>query len=185
MHDLHARFDGTRRKAREMARYFRNTLTRAITVVSLDDDVTAATLIAARQPGEPNRPLYEQANVGDPDVTPANASASVADSGWIVPALLNGATNAGAVAYRKIGNRVQFRGLLGGVGGGQIAFTLPAGYRPPGNYNPIFASPPTTAGGQQLVQVNGATSASPGAVSVFAAGAGTFPARDGVSFLVD
>lgn len=54
-----------------MGRYFVDTLTGAVTAVSEDDDVTAATLIATRQGAHPGRPQYEEVGSDDHRVTRA------------------------------------------------------------------------------------------------------------------
>ena len=72
-----------------------------------------------------------------PDPTPA----------WITPTLLNSWATLGGgqpAQYRKIGDIVYLRGLIGGgtVGPTTPAFMLPVGYRPPPAFNINF---PTTA----------------------------------------
>lgn len=67
----------------------------------------------------------------------AGKQATIADSGWIAPTLLNSWVNFGGgystVGYRKVGSLVTIRGLVkGGVTtDGTEIFTLPAGFRPP------------------------------------------------------
>lgn len=64
----------------------------------------------------------------------AGKQATIADSGWIAPTLLNGWANFGGgfspAGYRKIGNQVMLRGIIGGgtTTSSTILFTLPSGY---------------------------------------------------------
>lgn len=53
-----------------MARYLRHTLTGDITTVLEDDDATYVGLLAQRQGGQPNRPLYQAVELTDSAVTP-------------------------------------------------------------------------------------------------------------------
>ena len=79
---------------------------------------------------------------GDPyDLTLNDAWASeVADrivpTAWTAVTFENSWTNAAggyqAAEYRKVGDMVHFRGRIAGGSSGTAAFTLPAGFRPPG-----------------------------------------------------
>lgn len=58
------------------------------------------------------------------------------DSDWITVGSFTNSWGAGSRApqYRKVGNRVQLRGLLTSGTAGATAFNLPSGYRPPQNH---------------------------------------------------
>jgi hypothetical protein len=65
-----------------------------------------------------------QLSIAPPQITP-----------WTAPSFLNSWTNLGTTnqvaQYRKVGDVVQLRGSIVGGSVGTVAFTLPAGFRPP------------------------------------------------------
>lgn len=87
-------------------------------------------------------------SAGDPvDLSAAQVRAilDLADSGWVTvgggggaPAFTNGWGNLGGghqgAQFKKVGNQVFLRGMVGGGTFTASVFTLPAGYRPPATY---------------------------------------------------
>jgi hypothetical protein len=105
------------------------------------------------------------------------------DTGWIDVVFQNGWSNfdARTVQYRRRNGEVWMRGIAknGTVGGGAIAFTLPAGFRPPARVSndDYFAS--VGNGAHASISVNG-----DGAVRV-ETGSNVYVTFDNVRFLVD
>lgn len=88
-----------------------------------------------------------------------------ADTGWVAVSTLgylNGWVDFDAVShkpyYRKVGNRIVFRGLIKSGTVGSSAFTMPAGSRPvvgTGYAESIYASASNNAFGQVVAHTNG------------------------------
>lgn len=94
------------------------------------------------------------------DLGPATLAVSMPNPTppWIPIAFQNGwaqASGAAICGYRRVGDEVQVRGALSGTGAtiNTVAFTLPAGYRPPGGLDFM-----TSAGVQTYTNVSIATS---------------------------
>lgn len=103
------------------------------------------------------------------------------DSGWVAPTLEGVWVKLGAplVGYRRQGNAVRLRGQIKGGASGSTAFTLPAGYRPAQQVEPIVG----TAGPASGVLVIEPA----GTVGVFFTGTSGKEATflDGITFTID
>jgi hypothetical protein len=102
---------------------------------------------------------------------------------WIAPSFVNGWRNYGsgfvAAGYRKIGDIVYFRGLLQGGASPSVAFTLPAGYLPPGTIVAIGVGDNTSANGRIDINTAGAVTIQSGPT-----GAAGYLSLDSVQFSV-
>lgn len=89
-------------------------------------------------------PLTNQVNANTDALTP---------TAWTAVTFQNGWSNFGAglqvAQYRKIGDVVEVRGVIGGGTSATVAFTLPVGFRPPAT----IAVPAAAAGNFAMVNV--------------------------------
>lgn len=104
----------------------------------------------------------------------------IIDTGWIAVVFENSWVNYGSgfeeAAYRKIGDRVQLRGLVKSGTVGAAIFTLPVGFRPAGQN--IFAIQANEIGKRLDVS-------SIGGVSVVASATNGYVSLSGVTFIAD
>jgi hypothetical protein len=112
----------------------------------------------------------------------AGKQATIADSGWIAPTLLNGWVNFGGgftnAGYRKVGSRVFIRGSLkdGTTTSLTAVLALPAGYRPTADC--VFVGWNVTSAYRVTVRATGS-------VEIASVTSSAFISIDGISFFVD
>ena len=109
----------------------------------------------------------DRARIESLELVAHSHSLNLEPTAWVAPALLGTWANVAGqqpMEYRKWGDTVWLRGLVGGGGAGTNIFTLPVGFRPP--FALGFAVPAglPSAFGQIVVNANGNVTHGGGAV---------------------